>query len=114
MPVYAEAAKWWKLKEHRRIKGARGARFASLGFHGVFIVSMVLLVEYVFRSTEDDTLHLANPPVPPPPPMRSSLTYAMSSEMPHLKSMELERQLPAHVPQTAPNYDASIASTKKF
>ncbi|CBZ32925.1 tryparedoxin peroxidase, partial [Leishmania donovani] len=46
---------WWKRKDHRKIRGARGARFASLRFHGAFILSVVVLVEYVFRSTDDFT-----------------------------------------------------------
>lgn len=92
--------KWWKRRDHRAIRGARGARFASLGFHGLFIVATVGLIEYVFRSTDDFTaFHFADPPVPPPPPMSKSLSYATTSEMPHLKSLEMERKAPDHVPQ---------------
>jgi hypothetical protein len=92
--------KWWKRKDHRKIRGARGARFASLRFHAVFLVSIVAFVEYVFRSTDNCTArHMPDPPVPAPPPMPKSLSYAVTSEMPHLKALEVERQPPAHVPQ---------------
>lgn len=92
--------KWWKRKDHRKIRGPRGARFASLKFHAVFLVSIVGLVEYVFRSTDGFTArHFADPPVPPPPPMAKSLGYSLTSEMPHLKSLETEARVPAHLPQ---------------
>ncbi|AYU77525.1 developmentally regulated protein [Leishmania donovani] len=94
---------WWKRKDHRKIRGARGARFASLRFHGAFILSVVVLVEYVFRSTDDFTArHFADPPVLAPPPLPTSLGYSMTSEMPHLKSLELEREAPAHLPRSGP------------
>ncbi|KAG5509136.1 hypothetical protein JKF63_06145 [Porcisia hertigi] len=92
---------WWKRKDHRKIRGARGARFASLRFHGAFILSIVALVEYVFRSTDDFTARrTAASPVPAPPPLPTSLGYSMTSEMPHLKSLELEREAPAHIPRS--------------
>ncbi|KAG5509290.1 hypothetical protein GH5_06378 [Leishmania sp. Ghana 2012 LV757] len=92
---------WWKRKDHRKIRGARGARFASLHFHGVFIFGVVALVEYVFRSTDNFTARRsADPPVPAPPPLPTSLGYSMTREMPHLKSIELEREAPAHLPRS--------------
>ncbi|KEG06017.1 hypothetical protein DQ04_16481000 [Trypanosoma grayi] len=53
------------------------------------------------RSTDDQPLyHIAAPPVPPPPPpMPTTISYTLSQEMPHLKSMELEGKMPSHVPQ---------------
>lgn len=92
--------KWWKRKDHRKIRGARGAHFASLKFHAVFLVSIFALVEYVFRSTDGFTArHMPDPPVPAPPPLKKSLGYSLTSEMPHLKALEVERELPSHVPQ---------------
>ncbi|CAG9571502.1 putative developmentally regulated protein [Leishmania major strain Friedlin] len=94
---------WWKRKDHRKIRGARGARFASLRFHGAFILSVLVLVEYVFRSTDNFTArHFADPPLLAPPPLPTSLGYSMTSEMPHLKSLELEREAPAHLPRSGP------------
>lgn len=92
--------KWWKRKDHRKIRGARGARFASLKFHAFFLVSIFGLVEYVFRSTDTFTArHFVDPPVPAPPPMSKSLGYAVTSEMPHLRRLEVEDRVPAHLPQ---------------
>ncbi|KAG5482913.1 hypothetical protein LSCM1_06950 [Leishmania martiniquensis] len=92
---------WWKRKGHRKIRGARGARFASLRFHGTFILGVVALVEYVFRSTDDFTARrAADPPVLAPPPLPSSLGYSVTCEMPHLKALELEREAPAHLPRS--------------
>ncbi|CAJ1013803.1 hypothetical protein IOCL2690_000017800, partial [Leishmania lindenbergi] len=93
---------WWKRKDHRKIRGARGARFASLRFHGAFILSVVVLVEYVFRSTDGFTARRATcPPVLAPPPLPTSLGYSMTSEMPHLRSLELEREAPPHLPRSS-------------
>ncbi|KPA75093.1 putative developmentally regulated protein [Leptomonas pyrrhocoris] len=92
--------RWWKRKDHRKIRGTRGARFASLKFHAIFLMSVFALVEYVFRSTDAFTArHLPDPPVPAPPPMAKSLGYAVTSEMPHLKALEVELGPPPHVPQ---------------
>lgn len=95
--------KWWKRKDHRKIKGARGARFASLNFHYVFFFSIIVLVEYIMRSTDsfqgDQHYHIADPPVPAPPPLEKTLGYSLTSEMPYLKSLELERTRPAHIPK---------------
>ncbi|KPI82505.1 putative developmentally regulated protein [Leptomonas seymouri] len=92
--------RWWKRADHRGIRGARGARFASLRFHGVFLLSVFVLIEYVLRSTDNCTaLRMPDPPVRAPPPLTKSLSYAVSSEMPHLKALEVERDVPAHVPQ---------------
>ncbi|EAN81358.1 hypothetical protein TcYC6_0028730 [Trypanosoma cruzi] len=92
--------KWWKSKAHRRIRGARGARFASLRFHAVFIFAAVGLVEWVMRSTESPTVyHISPPPVPAPPPLPTSIGYSLGQEMPHLRSMELEAEIPPQVPQ---------------
>ncbi|CBH14231.1 uncharacterized protein TEOVI_000573100 [Trypanosoma equiperdum] len=95
--------KWWKSKAHRRIKGARGARFASLKFHVLFLGSVICFVEWVMRSTdcyEDPSYHIAPPPVAPPPPLAASIGYALSREMPHLRVMELEKGIPSHLPKT--------------
>ncbi|ESL11293.1 hypothetical protein TRSC58_00960, partial [Trypanosoma rangeli SC58] len=91
---------WWKSRAHRRIRGARGARFASLKFHALFLASVVGVVEWVMRSTDSPAVyHIAPPPVPPPPPLQTSVGYSLAQEMPHLRSMELEAELPPHVPQ---------------
>lgn len=98
--TYFKLEAWWRRRDHRKIRGARGARFASLRFHGLFILSVLGLVEFVFRSTDAFAARrIADPPVPAPPPLPSSLTYVTTSEMPHLRSLELERQAPTHVPQ---------------
>nr|CCC92799.1 conserved hypothetical protein [Trypanosoma congolense IL3000] len=94
--------KWWKSKAHRRIRGARGARFASLKFHILFLGSVICFVEWVMRSTDyygDPLCHIAPPPVPPPPPLATSISYALSREMPHLRGIELETGIPQHLPQ---------------
>ncbi|KAH9600817.1 hypothetical protein LSM04_007063 [Trypanosoma melophagium] len=92
--------KWWKSKAHRRIRGARGARFANLKFHALCIFSVLGLIEWVMRSTDERAVyHIAAPPVPPPPPLPHSVCYALGQDMPHLRSMELEENIPPHVPQ---------------
>ncbi|KAK7199325.1 developmentally regulated protein [Novymonas esmeraldas] len=98
---------WWKRKDHRGVRGARGARFATLRFHGVFLVSVVALVEYILRSTDDFTARrIVEPPVPAPPPLPRSLSYSTTCEMPHLRSMELERSTSAAVSAPLGSFDA--------
>lgn len=90
---------WWKRKDHRRIKGSRGARFVSLRFHNVFIFSLFVFIEYVMRGHDDVAYHLPDPPVPPPPPLPNSLGYSLTREMPYWSAIETEEALPSHVPQ---------------
>nr|CCC50390.1 conserved hypothetical protein [Trypanosoma vivax Y486] len=109
--------KWWKSKAHRRIRGARGHRFVSLKFHVVFLASVVGFIEWVMRSTdvfERPLHHVAPPPVPPPPPLPTSIGYALGREMPHLRSMELEEAIPAHLPQKRGIDYVSLRSGDKF
>lgn len=91
--------KWWKGRDHRRIKGSRGARFASLKFHYVFIFSVVAFIQYVVRGHDDVAYHLPDPPVPAPPPLPLSLGYSVTREMPYWTAIETEQSLPDHVPQ---------------
>lgn len=89
---------WWKGKDHRRIRGSRGARFVSLKFHYVFVFSVVAFIQYVLRGHDDVAYHLPEPPVPAPPPLQRSLGYSLSREMPYWAAIETEESLPSHVP----------------
>lgn len=91
--------RWWRSKDHRKIKGSRGARFASLKFHYVFIFGVAAFVQYVMRGRDDVAYHFSDPPVPAPPPLPNSLGYSMTREIPYWKAIETEEALPSHVPQ---------------
>ncbi|CCW67795.1 unnamed protein product [Phytomonas sp. Hart1] len=97
---YFRTDNWWKRRDHRRIRGARGQRFLSLRMHILFIVSVLSFLEfYMIRSTDIEPYHIAPPPVRPPPPLARSLGYSLTSEMPYLQTLELEDRIPDHVPQ---------------
>lgn len=98
----ATIPQWWKGKDHRRIRGSRGQRFLSLRVHGVIFAGLWGLFHWTFRhDVGDDAMFTV--PAPPglvvPPPLPRSLAHTTTSEMPHLKSMEIEDRIPEHLPQ---------------
>ena len=91
--------KWWKSKDHRRIPGARGQRFASLRTHLLYVCGVFAVHQYIVQGGSEHVYRAPDPPVEAPPPLNKSLGYSIASEMPYLKLMETEDHIPEHVPQ---------------
>lgn len=91
--------KWWKSKDHRRIPGARGQRFASLKTHLLYVAGVVAVHQYIVQGGAEHVYRAPDPPVEAPPPLPTSFGYSIAAEMPYLKLMETEKTIPEHVPQ---------------
>ena len=94
-----EVQNLYNSKSHRRVPGARGARFASLKSNAFVFVGSFAFVALLMRYDDSPIYHIPAPPVPAPPPTAKALSYVMTSEMPHLKKIELEQAPPKHIPK---------------
>lgn len=104
--------KWWKRQDHRKVGGARGARFLSLTGHAVVGVAVLGMFEYVMRADDFPLYRAPPPPVEAPPPMKKSLTYALTCESPYLKQLECEDRPPAHVPHADLDFEVLRTGSK--
>jgi hypothetical protein len=95
-----ELKKFFNSGLHKRVAGARGARFMSLKVNMAAFVSTFAFVALLMRLDDPPLYRAPEPPVAAPPaPGRKSLSFVATAEMPHLKRLEVELEPPPHIPK---------------
>lgn len=99
MDFIREETPWWKLNNHKRIRGARGSRIGSPRMHLAMGIVAFGVVWHVVGSDMWSAPRLEEPPCAPPPKPAAALSYTKLREMPMLQRRLLEAEPPAHIPR---------------
>ena len=92
--------RFWDPSTNKNIGGPRGKRFASRTQHVILWTSMITAYLYFTRHRNAaPTYRAPPPPCEAPTPFREVLGHETTSEQPHLRRLEIENNIPSHVPQ---------------